>query len=90
MKKLLLTAAVVASTVLIMGSAAQATLYNQSLASPSGNPADPGWFEGSGKSGGFTVSTNGTITIAMRAKLHGVSNVVHSPDGTYHVPLGQT
>lgn len=68
---------------------AGATSFDVNLASPSGNPADPGWYNGTGNpNGGFTVVNQNGIEVGLRAKLRQSPNVIDSPTSLYNVPAG--
>ena len=63
--------------------------FDATLASPSANPLDIGWYNGGGPNpqDGFTVVTNNGIEIAARAKQRN-GPALHTTDNVYHVPTG--
>jgi hypothetical protein len=84
-----LTAAVLLLGVAVASADASTITYDTVLASPSANPSDPGWYNGSGNpQGGFTVVTDNGIEVGLRAKHRQDPNVIHTPDNVYQVVAG--
>jgi hypothetical protein len=78
----------VLAVVLVLPAAAD-TIYNASLASPTANPATPACYAGSSGciNGGFTVSSDGTTELGLRAVLRG-KGLAPEVGNKYTVPLG--
>lgn len=90
MKRVAILSTAIAAALIAGTSAANAAVvFDGSLASPSTNPATPGWYDGSGNpNGGFTIDTENGIELGLRAKLRQSPNVIDSSSDLYTVPAG--
>lgn len=79
----------VLAVVLALPAAATTLTYNASLASPTDNPATPACYAGTSGciNGGFTVSSDGTTELGLRAAIRG-KGLAPEVGNDYTVPLG--